>query len=100
MMRRIEEGENEKKAYQRFANELQNSYFHRLMRHLAGNLEKGTQGLCIILEQESKQAYEHRILQSKRLGEEASTKMLVPLMLMMVVVMVIVIAPAMIDFTV
>ena len=99
MMRRIEEGENEKKAYQRFANELQNSYFHRLMRHLAGNLEKGTQGLCIILEQESKQAYEHRILQSKRLGEEASTKMLVPLMLMMVVVMVIVIAPAMIDFT-
>ena len=99
MMRRVEEGENEKKAYQRFANELQNSYFHRLMRHLAGNLEKGTQGLCIILEQESKQAYEHRILQSKRLGEEASTKMLVPLMLMMVVVMVIVIAPAMIDFT-
>ena len=99
MMRRIEEGENEKKAYQKYANEIQNSCFFRLMRHLTGNLEKGAQGLSIILEQEAKQAYEHRILQAKRLGEEASTKMLAPLMLMMIVVMVIVLAPAIVDFT-
>lgn len=98
MNRRIQEGENEKKAYQQFANEMQNTSFHRLIRHLIGNLEKGAKGICAVLEQETKQAYEQRILQAKKAGEEASTRMLVPLMLMMMVVMAIVMAPAMIDF--
>lgn len=98
MNRRIQEGENEKKAYQQFANEMQNTSFHRLIRHLIGNLEKGAKGVCAVLEQETKQAYEQRILQAKKAGEEASTRMLVPLMLMMMVVMAIVMAPAIIDF--
>ena len=50
------------------------------------------------MEQESKQAYEQRILQAKKLGEEASTRMLLPLMLMMMVVMAIVMVPAMLSF--
>lgn len=98
MNRRIQEGENEKIAYQQFANETQNMCYHRLIRLLVGNLEKGTKGICEILEQESKQAYEQRIMQAKKLGEEASTRMLMPLMLMMVVVMAIVMMPAMISF--
>lgn len=98
MNRRILEGENEKKAYQELANELRSASFHRLIRHLVGNLEKGSKGLCMVLEQETKQAYEQRITQAKKVGEEASTKMLAPLMLMMLVVMAIVMAPAMIDF--
>ena len=98
MNRRIQEGENEKIAYQQFANETKNMSYHRLMRLLVSNLEKGTKRICELLEQENKQAYEQRILQAKKLGEEASTRMLLPLMLMMVVVMVIVMAPAMVSF--
>lgn len=98
MNRRMQEGENEKIAYQQFANETKNMSYHRLIRLLVGNLEKGTKGICEMLEQESKQAYEQRILQAKKLGEEASTRMLLPLMLMMIVVMAIVMVPAMISF--
>ena len=98
MNRRIKEGENEKIAYQKFANETQNHLYHRLIRLLIGNLEKGNKGMQEALAQESSQAYEQRIISAKKIGEEASTRMLVPLMLMMLVVMAIVMAPAMLDF--
>ena len=98
MNHRIEEGENEKIAYEEFANEMKSASFHRLIRLLIGNLEKGAKGICTMLEQESKLAYEQRILQAKKAGEEASTRMLMPLMLMMLVVMTIVMTPAMVDF--
>ena len=73
--------------------------YYRLVRLLIGNLEKGTGGLCEALEQENRQAYEMRILRAKTLGEEASTKMLLPLILMMLVVMAIVMVPAMLGFS-
>ena len=98
MNRRIKEGENEKIAYQKFANETQNHLYHRLIRLLIGNLEKGNKGMQEALAQESSQAYEQRIISAKKIGEEASTRMLVPMMLMMLVVMAIVMVPAMLDF--
>lgn len=98
MNRRLSEGENERAAYRQFAEETQVMCYHRLMRILLGNLEKGSRGVSQFLEQESHQAYEQRIAQAKKLGEEASTKMLLPLMLMMLIVMAIVTIPAMISF--
>ena len=59
---------------------------------------KGGSDLCQHLEKEASKAYEQRIMDAKKKGEEASTKMLVPLMLMMVLVMAIVIMPAIIEF--
>ena len=55
-------------------------------------------GVCNYLEEEEHRAYTERILLAKKLGEEASTKMLLPLLLMMMLVMGIVLAPAMIGF--
>ena len=98
MNRKIQEGENEKIAYQEFADEMKNAGFHRLIRLLISNLEKGAKGICTMLEQESKLAYEQKIMQAKKAGEEASTRMLMPLMLMMLVVMTIIMIPAMVDF--
>ena len=68
------------------------------MRILLGSLEKGTKGVGIRLEEESRSAFEQRILQAKKIGEEASTKMMLPLMLMMLIVMGIVMLPALIQF--
>ena len=67
---------------------------------LINNLEKGNRDICNQLSFEAKQAYEQRILLAKKLGEEASTKMLIPMMLMMVLVMVIVMAPAVMGFSI
>lgn len=98
MNRRFSEGESERAVYQQFSQEIPALCFHKLMRILLGNLEKGTQGICSRLEEEGRVAYEQRIQQAKKLGEEASTKMLLPLMLMMVIVMGIVMLPALIEF--
>lgn len=98
MNRRFSEGESERAVYQQFTQEIPAISFHKLMRILLGNLEKGSQGICNRLEEEGRLAYEQRIQQAKKLGEEASTKMLLPLMLMMVVVMGIVMLPALIEF--
>ena len=44
------------------------------------------------------EAFEQRKHQARRLGEEASTKLLLPLFLMLGVVMIMVAVPAMLEF--
>lgn len=96
---RLKEGEKERAAYEMFAKEVDVVCYRRLMRILIANLEKGTSDICSYLEEESRKAYEERILLAKKRGEEASTKMLLPLMIMMVLVMAIVLIPAIISFS-
>lgn len=96
--RRFLEGETERNVYQQFSQEVSASCYHKLLRILLGSSEKGTQGICVRLEEESRVAYEQRIAQAKKQGEEASTKMLLPLMLMLIIVMGIVMLPALIEF--
>lgn len=98
MNRRFAEGESERSIYQQFMKEIPAVSYRRLMRMLLGSTERGMLGICERLEEESRQAYEQRVMQAKKLGEEASAKMLVPLMLMLAVVMGIVILPALIGF--
>lgn len=98
MNRRFAEGESERSIYLQFSEEIPASCYHKLMRILLGNLEKGTVGIGIRLEEESRLAFEQRIVQAKKRGEEASTKMLVPLMLMMMLVMGMIMLPALIEF--
>lgn len=95
---RFTEGVSERMAYEQFRTEIPAPCYHKLMRILLGNLEKGSQGICMRLEEESQAAFEQRILQAKKRGEEASTKMLGPLIVMMLLVMGIVMFPALISF--
>lgn len=97
---KLKEGEKEKVAYEQFAEDVDVICYRRLMRIFINNLEKGTKDICNYLEEESQKAYEERILLAKKMGEEASTKMLIPLMFMMVLVMAIVLIPAVVSFTV
>lgn len=98
MNRVFMEGESERVVYMQFLENVPASCYHKLMRMLLGNLEKGSQGLNLQLQEESRRAFELKIMQAKKLGEEASTKMLVPLMLMLVLVMGIIILPALMEF--
>lgn len=98
--RRLSEGGKEKAAYENFAKQMDTMSYRRLARLLVNNLEKGSRDICQQLSLEAKQAYDQRLLLAKKLGEEASTKMLIPMMLMMVLVMVIVMAPAIMGFSI
>jgi hypothetical protein len=97
--REIQDGESERIAYQGFGERIGISSYRRLVRLLISNLQKGNRGLCEQLEQEAETAFGERRMLAKRLGEEAGTKLLFPMILMLGIVMVIVIVPAMTGFT-
>ena len=70
-------------------------------RHTAGsamllsqNLRKGSKGLTDILEREAADAFEDRKKLAKKLGEEAGTKLMIPLFMMLAIVFAIVTVPA------
>lgn len=61
---------------------------------LAQNLKKGSKGLQEILRGEAASAFEERKREARKKGEEAGTKLLVPMFLMLGIVLVMVIVPA------
>ena len=87
-------GVTEAESYEKFGRRCDIQVYIRFGALLSQNLRKGTKGLTQILKQESLQAFEERKARAKRLGEEAGTKLLLPMFLMLAIVMVIVIVPA------
>ncbi len=98
--RELESGVSERQAYEEFASRMQVQPYYRLSRILIQDLEKGGGGLKEQLRLEAVAAFKERTLLAKKLGEEAQTKMLGPLIMMMGIVMVIVVSPAIIEFTI
>lgn len=68
--------------------------YTKLVSLIEQNRRTGTKNLRTMLELEMNDAFEQRKTSAKRLGEEAGTKLLLPLFLMLSIVMVIVIVPA------
>lgn len=87
-------GVAESESYEKFGRRCDIQVYIRFGALLSQNLRKGTKGLTQLLKQESLQAYEDRKARAKRLGEEAGTKLLLPMFLMLAIVLVIVIVPA------
>jgi hypothetical protein len=71
----------------------------KLSALLSQNIRKGSNNLLQILRQEADHAFAERKNQAKKLGEEAGTKLLLPMMMMLCVVMVIIMIPAYFSFT-
>ncbi len=90
----MEGGIMESESYERFGRRCNIQEYLRLGALLSQNLRKGTKGLNDMLRLEAVQAFEERKAAAKRLGEEAGTKLLLPMFLMLAVVLVIVIVPA------
>ena len=61
---------------------------------LSQNLKKGSKGLTTLLMMESIQAFEERKNMAKTAGEEASTKLMLPMFGMLAVVLIMVVVPA------
>lgn len=94
----IKEGVGERKAYGNFGKRCNLPQYKKLASMLTQNLRKGTAGMSELLAKEAELALEQRKNLAKKLGEEAGTKMLLPMIMMLAVVMVIVIVPAVISF--
>ena len=96
--REISDGVTGRKAYAGFAERVKLPCYQKLVRIILQSIHKGSKGVCEMLEKESEDAFDERRLLALKLGEEAGTKMLMPMMIMMAIVISIVIAPAIIDF--
>ena len=70
----------------------------KLASLLTQNLRKGSSELSELLSKEAELAMEQRKNLAKRLGEEAGTKLLLPMMLMLSIIMVLIIVPALVKF--
>ncbi len=90
----MESGVTEAESYENFGRRCNVQVYIRFGALLSQNLRKGTKGLTQLLKLESIQAFEERKARAKRAGEEAGTKLLLPMFLMLAIVLVIVIVPA------
>lgn len=91
-------GISEEAVYRNFGMRVGIPIYKKVVELLIQNLKKGTGDLLFMLQREENAALEMRKEQAKRLGEEAGTKMLLPMIVLMGVVLLFVLYPAMIQF--
>ena len=84
----------ESRAYGEFAARCGILPYRKLVTLLEQNRKNGGRELRIALELEMSDAFEKRKHLARQLGEEAGTKLLVPLFLLLGIVMVLIAAPA------
>ena len=93
--REMGQGIGEANAYERFGNRTGLSEYIKLAGLLSQNLKRGNQGFVMRLRTEADNAMRDRVMEARKAGEEAQTKLLVPMMMMLAVVMVMIMIPAM-----
>lgn len=95
---RMQSGMPEGEAYLEFGRRTHLHSYLKLSSLLEQNLKKGSRGLVRLLEVESEEAWELRKNLAKQKGEEAGTRMLIPMFLMLILVMLIIVVPAFLSF--
>ena len=84
----------EAEAYERFGKRCNATTYLKFGAQLSQNLRKGSKGISNLLRMEAIQAFENRKSIAKRKGEEAGTKLLMPMMGMLAIVLIMVMVPA------
>lgn len=91
-------GESEIIAIERFGRRIKLQPYLRFSSLIGQNVKKGTVGLLQQLEVEAVDAFYERKELVKRLGEEAGTKLLIPMVIMLFLVLAIIMVPAFMSF--
>ena len=92
--REIQMGQSEITVYERFGKRAGPREYVKLSTLLCQNVKKGNGTLTARLEEEAILSAEERIRNGKRLGEEAETKLLIPMVTLLAVVMIMIMIPA------
>lgn len=97
-LNQIKAGVNEISAYEELGHRLLLPEYIRLMNQIAHNLKRGNSDLLNCMEDEVRTVLINRKEYAKKIGEEASSKLLFPMIILMLITMVIVMAPALFGF--
>ena len=92
--RKMMDGMGEIAALEDMGQKSESKEYRKLAMLLVQNLRKGSKDLIATLEKEEQYAFEMRKQRAIRAGEEASTKLLLPMAGMLFIVIVILIVPA------
>lgn len=92
--RELQTGVAEGAAYEHFGRRTGLREYIRLSTLLGQNLKRGNSTLLDRLREEAEKALEESLLRARKLGEEAGTRLLVPMVLMLAIVMVMIMVPA------
>ncbi|RDU25073.1 type II secretion system F family protein [Anaerosacchariphilus polymeriproducens] len=90
----IRDGYTEIEALERFGRRCRVQKYLKLSGILVQNIRQGTKEIKRLLQNEMNQALEERKSMARKLGEEAGTKLLLPMMMLLIVVLIIVAVPA------
>ncbi|AEY65735.1 type II secretion system F family protein [Clostridium sp. BNL1100] len=93
----LKTGVSESEAFGEFAKRLKTPEISRVMSTIIQNTKKGGSELVMTLKLQSNESWEIRKNAVRRLGEEASTKLLFPMMIMFFAIIIIVVTPALIS---
>ena len=94
----LKQGVSEGIAYRNFGRRIGLKPYRKLGNLLEQNLLKGNGGLIRLLEAEVAESFEIRRGRALMAGEEASSKLLIPMFLMLLMVLVICMVPALLTF--
>ena len=94
----LENGMEEERVYQQWGYRCGEMRYRRLSFLLGVHLKQGNSQLIQLLAQEAETAQEDRRNYARKLGEEAGTKLLLPMIMMLAVVMMLVLLPAYMGF--
>lgn len=93
----INSGKSEREAYENFAKRCRIPEVTKFVSVILQNLRKGNSELTSILRLQGNECWEMRKDVAKRLGEEASTKLLIPIGIMFIAILIIAVAPALLQ---
>ena len=88
----------EEEAYEEFGKRCGNIRYMRFASVIVQNLKKGASGLILLLRKESAEAFTDRREQAKQRGEEAGTKLLLPMAGILVIILAMILIPAFLSF--
>lgn len=90
----------ESQAYEQFGQRTGLLSYMKFSSLLVQNLKKGNKDMVNLLKTEAIEAFHERKEAAKRLGEEASTKLILPMAIMLFIVLVIIMIPALLSFSI
>ena len=95
----LERGVSETEAYENFGKRCRLPQYNKLVNLWKQNLKKGSNRMMDELREAAENAFEERRRLARKLGEEAGTKLLLPMMMMLGIVMVLIMIPAYFSFS-
>jgi hypothetical protein len=90
----LELGYSAEQVFQLFSEKMQLKSYSKLMTLFLQNITKGSKNMLEILRNEEQQAFTIRCEQAKRMGEEADTKLLLPMGIMLLNILLLLMIPA------